>query len=252
MNYSKSIFFLALAVVVCLAVPDTASAQRGGGGRAAGGGGHASGGGGHPSGGAVVGRAVPRSYGGGPAHYPGGGGYYGSGRYYGHNGYYRPYYPSHVVGYAPYYPYYYPYRPGFTVGFYLGFGYPYGYPAYPYYGSPYPYPYPYPYGAYGYPAPVPPAGAPPAGTAPPAGYVSMQPGYAYGGVRIQGAPLNAQVFADGYYIGVVDDFDGPTQHMNLQSGSHSIEIRPANQEPQILKVNVMAGQTVTYHAGIQQ
>jgi len=220
MNYSKSMFSILIAmVVVCLAIPRAASAQRGGGG-------HAVARGGAVHGGATVGHAVARPSG-GPYHggpYYGPGRYYGASHYYGGYGYYHPY----VVGYAPYYPYYYPYRPGFTVGFYLGFGYPYAYPYYP-----------YPYGAYGYPLPPP-------------GYVSAQPGYSYGGVRIQGAPLNAQVFADGYYIGVVDDFDGPTQHMNLQSGDHSIEIRPANQQPLTMQVNVRPGQTVTYHAGIVQ
>lgn len=238
MIYSKSIYAVVLAGAVCLAIPGVASAQRGGGGGARSGGGHAVG-----RSGPTVGRAVPRPAGGpvygpghyGPGRYYGPARYYGPNRYYGYGHYYYPYYYPRVVGYAPYYPYYYPYRPGFSIGFYLGFGYPYGYPFYGSVG----YGYPYGYGPYGYPLPPP-------------GYVSMQPGYSYGGVRIQGAPLDAQVFADGYYIGVVDDFDGPTQHMNLQTGAHSIEIRPANAEPLSLKVNVVAGQTITYHAGILQ
>ena len=50
-------------------------------------------------------------------------------------------------------------------------------------------------------------------------------GAAYGGVRIQGAPRDAQVFVDGTYAGVVDDFDGTFQHLDLEPGSHAIEIR---------------------------
>jgi hypothetical protein len=237
MNYSKSIAVFLVAGAVCVAAPDAVNAQarsRGGGGRP--GGGHA---------GAVsVGRAVPR----GPSHV------YGPGRYYApaHRGYYGPYhgpYYGRVVGYAPYYPYYYPYRAGLTVGFYAGVGFPYGYASfgypYPYYGyrGYYGYPgYGYPgYGPYGYPLP-------------PAGYVSMAPGHAYGGVRIQGAPLDAQVFADGYYVGIVDDFDGTYQHVNLEAGRHQIEIRlpGGNSEPMRIDVNVLAGQTITYHAGITQ
>jgi hypothetical protein len=135
-----------------------------------------------------------------------------------------------IVGYVPYRPYYYPYRPGLTLGFYSGFGYPYryGYPAI----------YGYPYGSYGYPLP-------------PAAYVSAVPGYAYGGVRIQGAPENAQVFADGYYVGVVDDFDGVLQHLNLTAGAHRIEIRAPGLPPVAFDVNVLPGQTITYHAGIR-
>jgi len=186
-------------------------------------------------------------YGGGRYYAPAGryyapaGRYYGpAGRYYGPGRYYAPYpyhyYAPRVVGYAPYYPYYYPYRPGFTVGFYAGFGVGFGF-GYPYYGGYYGgYPY-YGYGPYGYPLP------------PPA-YVSMSPGYSYGGVRIQGAPPDAQVFADGYYVGVANDFDGTFKHMNLQSGAHKVEIRAPGGEPVALNVNVVPGQTITYNAGI--
>ena len=38
------------------------------------------------------------------------------------------------------------------------------------------------------------------------------PGRAYGGLRITGAPHEAQVLADGYYVEIVDDFDGVFQH----------------------------------------
>jgi hypothetical protein len=133
-----------------------------------------------------------------------------------------------IVGVVPYRPYYYPYRPGLTVGFYSRYG----------YGYPYRYGYaPYGYG-YGY-------------ALPPAGYVTAAPGYAYGGVRIQGAPEDAQVYADGYYVGIVDDFDGPFQHLNLQAGAHRIEIRAPGLPPIAFDVNVIPGDTITYHAGLR-
>ena len=144
-----------------------------------------------------------------------------------------------VIGPAPlrsyYYPYYYGYRPGFSIG--LGFGYPYYYGAYgyPYYGS---YGYGssyggyYPaYGGYGY-------------VAPPGGYA------AYGGVRIQGAPRNAEVYADGAYAGIVDDYDGVFQRLDLEPGPHEIEIR-SNGRPLTYDVNVTPGRTVTIHANVR-
>ena len=123
-----------------------------------------------------------------------------------------------VVHVAPYRPYVYRYRPGFSFGF--SYGRPY------YYGNPYPYAYP----------------------VPPLQYTSIAPGYAYGGVRIQDAPRDAQVFADGYYMGVVNDFDGVFQHMNLVAGPHHIEIRTAGLEPVGFDVRVEPGETITYHA----
>jgi len=171
-------------------------------------------GGGGPRGGSV-GRAVPRVY--GPRTVVP------SGRYY------APRFISpRIIGVAPYRPYYYGYRPGITLGFYSGYG----------YGYPYRYGYaPFGYG-YGY-------------ALPPASYVAAVPGYAYGGVRIEGAPEDAQVFADGYYMGIVDDFDGAFQHLNLQVGPHRIEVRPAGLPPIAFDVNVRPGDTVTYHAGIK-
>jgi PEGA domain-containing protein len=225
MNY-KRLSAIGVASVLCLGLcaPDASAQHRGG---------HPGGGGGY------VGRAAPR----GP--YVGGGGRTVVAAP-------RRYVTPHVYGVAPYRPYYYPYRPGLTIGFYAGFGYPYRY------GYPYAYPYPYPYygygygygayygyGSYGY------GYAPYGYSLPPPAYVSAAPGYAYGGVRIQDAPENAQVFVDGYYMGVVDDFDGPTQHLNLTAGPHQIEIRAAGLQPIAFDVNVQAGRTITYRAPMQ-
>ena len=172
------------------------------------------------------GRAVPRVY--TPAFSP----------------LYRPYttrlLAPRIVNVVPYRPYFYPYRPGLTMGFYSSYGYPYrsGYYGYPYDA--------YSYNAYSYVAQT--FGL---SFGSPAAYVTAVPGYAYGGVRIQGAPEDAQVFADGYYVGIVDDFDGPFQHLNLQAGAHRIEIRAPGYPPVTFDVNVTPGQTITYHAGFQ-
>jgi hypothetical protein len=113
--------------------------------------------------------------------------------------YYRPYYGSYYRPYYyPYYPYYSPYY--FGIGF--GFGYgsfygAYGWPWYPYgYGY-----YPYPYAAYY-----------------PAWYDDL------GALRIEAKPREAQVYVDGYFAGLVDDFDGMSQRLRAKPGDHEVEI----------------------------
>jgi hypothetical protein len=123
-----------------------------------------------------------------------------------------------------YRPYYYP---RYSFGFYAG---------YPYYYSPYYYPYGY-YGAYGYPYGY-------GGDY----YVGGDRARGYGGVKIKDAPKDAQVFADGYYAGTVEDFDGAFQQLDLEAGAHRIEIREQGRPPITVEVNVRPGETVTYHA----
>jgi PEGA domain len=115
-----------------------------------------------------------------------------------------------IVTVVPYHPYV--YRPSFSLGVFYGAGgsYPYGYT--------------------------------------PRGYYDPLPGQVYGGLRITGAPQDAQVFADGYYVGIVNDFDGVFQHVNLEAGPHHIEIQENGYQPIAFDVNIQPGQTITYRA----
>lgn len=169
-----------------------------------------------------------------------------------------------IIGYGAYRPYYY-YRPGISIGFYAGFGYPYfgygygsgyySYPYYnPYYGYPYPaYTYPYPYSTYPgystYPAYPSYPGYSTAQPYPQQGTVTAQaqpqPAAAYGGVRIEGAPRDAQVYVDGHYAGLVQDFDRADGHLNLEAGTHDVEIRVPGRQPVGFDVNVPPNQTIT-------
>lgn len=111
------------------------------------------------------------------------------------------------------------YRPGWSVNLY--FGRPYGawrnYPGY--YGG----------GAYG--------------------YFDIAPGFAYGSLRIVDAPRDAQVFVDGYYAGIVDDYDGVFQRLNLEPGGHQVEIEVyPGVPPMFFDVYIEPGRTVTIHA----
>ena len=132
--------------------------------------------------------------------------------------------PTVVVPYRSY-----GYRPGFNLS--LRYGYPYSYP------YAYRYPYGYGYYPYGYPS---------------YGYGSVYAGRPYGSVRIQGAPRDAAVYADGYYVGIVDNFDGTFQHLDLEEGPHRIEIRAPGYPPIEFDVNVVPGQTITYRADVVQ
>jgi hypothetical protein len=82
----------------------------------------------------------------------------------------------------------------------------------------------------------------------PQGYFDPIPGRYYGGVRITGAPRDARVFADGYYVGIVDDFDGIFQHINLEAGPHHVEVQWGGYEPVAFDVMVRAGETITFRA----
>lgn len=82
----------------------------------------------------------------------------------------------------------------------------------------------------------------------PRGYYDPIPGRLYGGLRITGAPREAQVFADGYYVGIVNDFDGVFQHLNLEAGAHRIEIVGYGFEPVAFDVVIQPGRTITFRA----
>ncbi len=85
-------------------------------------------------------------------------------------------------------PAYFGYSPFFYDPFFYGFGWSQWYP--------YPYPPPYYYGRR----------------------------YDISEARLELKPKNAQVYLDGYYVGVVDDFDGAWQRLDMPSGEHEITV----------------------------
>lgn len=107
-------------------------------------------------------------------------------------------YPYYRYGYYPAYSYYSPYY--WNLGLYGGWGYPW-YPSPAYYGG-YGYRSWYGYGAWGYPY-----------------YYDN-----YASVRVQASPRTAQVYVDGYFVGIVDDFDGTFQRLRLPPGGHEITL----------------------------
>jgi len=125
------------------------------------------------------------------------------------------------------------YYPGYPGGGYWGSGY---YPYYPYYG----------FGAWG------------------VGFWYYDPWFwgSYGGyggygsyyrvryddtgsLRLKVKPREAQVFVDGYYVGVVDEFDGSFQRLHVERGPHRIEVRLEGYETLSFDVRVLYDHTIT-------
>jgi opacity protein-like surface antigen len=75
-----------------------------------------------------------------------------------------------------------------------GFVSPFWGPYYPYWGYPYGYPYAYPYGA-------------------------------SSDLKTKITPKQAEVYVDGYYAGVADDFDGAFQRLHTSPGGHAVTLR---------------------------
>jgi PEGA domain len=163
--------------------------------------------------------------------------------------YARPYayYPYYGYGYRshfykyPYYRYraYYPISLGFTFGapFYWA-GLSFGYPAYTY---------AYPYA---YPAPAYPAASYP--TYDPRDYdvrveapqPEVEKALPPGRIALDVNPPDAEVYVDGYYVGVVTDFSG-AQQLTVDAGARRIEFRAPGHETLALQVLVSPGQTIT-------
>jgi hypothetical protein len=75
-------------------------------------------------------------------------------------------------------------------------------------------------------------------------------GWSIGGVRLKVKPRDAEVYVDGYYAGIVDDFDGTWQQLRLDDGGHRIEIRKPGLQPLTFDVMVQPGRTVTYRGDL--
>ena len=117
------------------------------------------------------------------------------------------------------------YIPGystFNVGIGVGYGSGYRYNPYwnGYYGQSYGYS-PYTYGGYGR-------------------------DYYTGSLRLKVQPRFGEVFVDGYYVGLVNDFDGIFQRLRLEEGPHHIEITEAGFETLAFDVLILPGETITY------
>jgi hypothetical protein len=141
-----------------------------------------------------------------------GGGIYVPGGYYGQGGYYGGYYGA---GYGYY-------DPWGGIGGFAGY---YGGYYDPWYG--------------GYPAD--PQGG--------GGYTNN---FDDGTLRLKIKPRDAEVYVDGYYSGLVDDFDGMFQRLHLDAGPHRIEVRANGYEPLTFEVRITPDHTTTYQGEMKR
>jgi hypothetical protein len=69
-----------------------------------------------------------------------------------------------------------------------------------------------------------------------------------GGVQLDIDPRRAQVFVDGSYAGLVEDFSGYFHHLEVPAGPHDISIVAPGYEPLSFHVIVSPGATLTQRA----
>lgn len=67
-----------------------------------------------------------------------------------------------------------------------------------------------------------------------------------GSVRLKVKPRDAEVLVDGYFAGIVDDFDGNFQSLKLDPGSYKIEVRKSGFETLTFDVRITRDRTVTF------
>lgn len=67
-----------------------------------------------------------------------------------------------------------------------------------------------------------------------------------GGVQLDVQPWRAEVYVDGAYAGLVENFRGYYQHLDLVAGSHMISIFAPDYNPVFFEVVVSPGQTTTF------
>jgi hypothetical protein len=71
-----------------------------------------------------------------------------------------------------------------------------------------------------------------------------------GGLQLALEPRRAQVFVDGLYAGVVDDFAGYYRHLPLPAGNHRIEVIAPGYLPLVFDVTVIPDRTITYRQSL--
>jgi DNA-binding beta-propeller fold protein YncE len=67
-----------------------------------------------------------------------------------------------------------------------------------------------------------------------------------GALRLDITPNTAQVYVDGYYVGIVNDFSGRSQGLNLAPGTHHFDLRATGHDALAFDINIESGQVLDY------
>jgi hypothetical protein len=83
-------------------------------------------------------------------------------------------------------------------------------------------------------------------------YESPLEGAPVGGVQLDIDPRRAEVYVDGTYAGLVEEFSGYFRHLELPAGPHDIAIVAPGYDPLSLHVIVSPGATLTQRATLSR
>src|SRR5207247_1446267 len=73
-----------------------------------------------------------------------------------------------------------------------------------------------------------------------------------GDLRLLVDPAETRVYVDGYYAGIVDDFDGLFQRLHVSPGRHEIALKLEGYQTHRIKVYVGSGSTLKIHYDMQK
>jgi len=73
-----------------------------------------------------------------------------------------------------------------------------------------------------------------------------------GYLRLQVLPVTAQVYIDGLYVGVAEDFSRSSTGRAIEIGPHRVEIRAEGFETVTLDVRILPNETITYRRDLRK
>jgi hypothetical protein len=76
-------------------------------------------------------------------------------------------------------------------------------------------------------------------------------GFRDSSVRVEVTPREAEVYIDGYYAGIVDDFDGVFQRLHVEPGQHEITVYQDGYKPHRQQVYLVRDRTFNIKAQLE-